>query len=265
MVQHPEVDALVGTFLHEVDARLPGHLSGLVLHGSLCWGEFFAASDIDFAAIWRAPLDDAALALLAEAHEATADAHPGRAFDGFHVTAEDLADDPTGLGSRPVYFGGRFDVEGDAGIDWVSWHEMAERGVPMRGSVPAVRVDRAALLAFTRENLDTYWRAKIADVEGDPAAVGGWDDAVAWVALGVARLHHLLTIGSMTSKSGGGQHILDHLDERWHPLAVDALRIRERPTDPSVYDDAAQRGRDLLDLLVWTVDDGCRQGTAGSV
>lgn len=261
------VEEVCSAFLREVDARLPRRLDALLLRGSLCWGEFFPGSDIDFVAVWDEVPDGSELGNLRAAHEATRAAHPGRDFDGFHCTAADLVRPPAVLGPRPVFFHGSFDPAGSSDLNLVTWHELAERGVVVRGSVPSAYTEVEELVRFTRENLDTYWRGQLRQVvDAGVEVVGANDAAVAWLVLGAPRLHHVLTRRTLTSKSGAGRYVLDSLDARWHRVAKEALRIREHPDQPSLYDDPRGRGQDVRDLLAWILDDALGPGVqaAGS-
>jgi hypothetical protein len=122
-----------------------------------------------------------------------------------------------------------------------------------------VHTDLDALLAFTRDNLGSYWTPFLAQLdEAGPADVGALDWATAWAVLGVARLHHLLARRELTSKSGAGRYILDALDRRWHRVAHEALAIREEPGAASNYDDLTERGLDVRNFLAWGIEDGQR-------
>lgn len=242
-------------FMEEADRRLPGRLTGLFIHGSICWGEFFPNSDIDFVGVWDELPTGVDLDELKEAHEATLGRVPSPVFDGFHCTAADLASDPAEIASRPVFYEGTFDPRGTTDINLVTWHELAERPVAIRGDVPEIHTDLPGLTAFTRDNLNTYWRDALRQIDADAEAVGERDTAVAWVALGAPRLHHLLTQGRLTSKSGAGRYVIDSLDPRWAQIAREALRVRETPDRPGLYSDRGQRGRDMRDLLAWIVQD----------
>lgn len=223
--------------------------------------EFLTGSDIDFVAVWETVPSDSELAELEDARRPTNARFPLPAFDGFHCTREDLVRAPSELGARPVFYEGRFEPTGSIDINLVTWHELAERPVVVRGERPEVRIDLAGLLEFTRDNLDTYWRTTVSKIEeAGISEVGAEDASVAWVVLGVARLHHLTTKAGLTSKSGAGRYITGELDPRWHQLGAEALRIRERPDEPTLYGDPERRGRDMHQLLRWAIEDGTRRG-----
>ena len=253
------VQDVTAAFTEEVDRRLPGGLTGLFLHGSICWSEFFPGSDIDFVGMWDELPAGADLDHLRDAHEATLTRFPSLVFDGFHCTAADLAGSPAEIASRPVFYEGAFDPQGRIDINLVTWHELADRPVVVRGDVVEVHTDLPTLMASTRENLNTYWRDALRQIDDAGAeAVGEQDSAIAWVALGAPRLHHLLTQGVLTSKSGAGRYVIEALDPRWVQIAREALRLRETPDRPSLYNDMGQRGRDMRDLLAWIIEDATR-------
>lgn len=244
------------SFLVEVDQRLPGRLKGLFLHGSICWGEFFPNSDIDFVALWDEVPAGPELRILRDAHEATNVLHPELVFDGFHCTSVDLARPPAHVAHRPVFYQSAFDPEGTLDINLVTWHELAERAISIRGDLPPIHTDMTSLMDFTRTNLDTYWRDAIKQIEAAGVeAVGENDPSIAQIGLGPARLHHLLSRMALTSKSGAG-HYLRSLDPRWAKIAREAVRLRERPDTPSLYNNLAERGQDAYDQLTWIVRDG---------
>jgi len=239
-----DVDRVCSRFIDLLDAAVPGLLTGLHLHGSLVFGEYHAGrSDVDAVAVLAHRPDDAELAALRTVHAALA-ADGGPVFDAAHLVAADLAGAPDDCPDVPTTLEHVFAVN-RAGINPVTWHELAERGISVRGQLPQVWTDAAALRAFTRRNLDEYWASRIELVRTYPDA-GADPQLVSWFVLGVPRLHHLLATGAMTSKDGAGRFALATYDERWHPLVRTALGYRATGVDPDPPAEPAARGNAVV-------------------
>lgn len=114
------------------------------------------------------------------------------------------------------------------------------------------------LLAFTRGNLETYWRHNAEALTAMPAE-GSALEACCWCVLGVARLHHLLVTGEMTTKNGAGRWGLTHYPERFHRVLREALRIRSGGGDEYLGDDGA-RGADTAEFTTYVVARGAEGG-----
>ncbi len=249
------VGAVCETWLARIDAAAPALVTGLYLRGGLAFGEWVPGqSDVDFVATLARRPGRADLDVLAASHAAVREEHPEVPFDGAHLLASDLAADPEQCPDVPCVLHAHFDEAARYDLSPVLWHELARSGVTVRG--PAIGelgvwTSAERLVAFTRGNLDTYWRTNAEALAAVPSE-GETEWACCWCVLGVARLHHLLVTGEMTTKSGAGRWGLGHYPARFHRVLREAMRIREG--GPEEYaDDVASRGCDTAEFTAYVV------------
>ena len=165
MTRPAEVVAVTDEFLAHIEASRPGLIHGLYLHGSLCWGEFFDESDIDFVGVLSRVPSGADLAALESAHARVRQAMPRRRYEGFYCRTGQLAAPASEPGRVPVHYEGSFDVAGQLDANPVTWHELAERGIIVRGGKPRIYTDVDELLDFTWDNLASYWQPFLSRME----------------------------------------------------------------------------------------------------
>lgn len=245
-----------------LEAALPGFLEGLYLHGSIGFGgEFHATSDIDFVATCARRATDDDVEALRHVHSELAKQWPSPAYDGFYLLESDLAAPPQDLPEGPGVLHGWFDTGHHCDVTLITWHELRDHGVTVHGTDLRdieIFTDAAALHRATRDNLDTFWRTQLEAAKHHPREAS-LPQAAEWGGLGAPRLHHLLVTGRPTSKSGGGRWALEAFPEH-REIALEALRVRERPDEPSTYDDDPdRRRRDLIALMRDVIDDGVRR------
>lgn len=250
--------AVVNAYLCAADEAAPGVVSGLYLTGSVALGDFQThTSDVDFVAVTDRPLDGDGLARLERVHHRVAERIRRPQFDGIYVTWDELATGPRASG--PHVHGGRLHRADGNARHAVTWQELHDHGVAVRGSEPGqldIHTDPAELAAYTRRNLTTYWRRWHLRAQRWPwpgaVALSPW--SAAWGVLGVTRLHYTLATGQITSKGEAGRYGLETFDTRWHPILTEALRIRRDDGEPQ-YHNAFQRRRDVLGFVGMVIAD----------
>jgi hypothetical protein len=261
----PELPAVVlevcDVHVAALEAALPGFLDGLHLHGSIGFGgEFHLTSDVDFVATCTRRATDDDVEVLRHVHSELARRWPSPAYDGFYLLESDLAGRPEDVPEGPGVLHEWFDVGHHADIQIVTWHELRHHGITMHGKDLRdieIHTDEAALRAATRENLETFWRAQLQAMEHHPREAS-LPQAAEWGGLGPPRLHHLLATGRLTSKSGAGRWALDAFPQH-REIVLEALRVRERPDEPSRYDDPARRREDLVAFMAEVIEDALRR------
>lgn len=224
-----EVRTVCATFLALADEAAPGLVEGLYLRGSIAFGEWHAGrSDIDYVVVLAGRPGPGESALLEQVHARLAETFPRPPFDGFHLTWEDLAAGPVQVPDLPCTQAGLFHAEERLDVNPVSWHELAGRGVRVRGPDVVeldVWTDQHALREHTHANLEGYWAHEAAQLLLFPVEAAR-PDIVTWFVLGVPRLHHLLATDRLTTKDGAGAYAVEAFGEQWRLLVAEALTFR---------------------------------------
>lgn len=256
MTVYDEADAMAASFAERLASLPTCSLVGLYLVGSYALGDLHPESDVDFVAVLADPVAQGALADIKALHSWMASEHPGRPFEGFYVSADDLRHHPDASSSRGLQFLAG-EVTPVAGSRLVEWEMLRRCGHRVVGTPPAdlAVIDLSAELpTFSRQNLEQYWAPWLArtaphlmrggrrDRDGRQAA---W--AAAWCVLGIPRLYVAIADGAIVSKSEAGKRVRPQVDPRWWPTIDAALSYRARANPESITALAALGG-DAVDL-----------------
>ncbi|GAN46239.1 DNA polymerase subunit beta [Methylobacterium radiotolerans] len=238
-VMHPLAAAAAERYLTAVDAALPGLVSGFHVVGSAALDDFVPGRcDLDFVAVVARPPGADALERLADLHEGLG-AMGGPALDGIYVAAADRQG-PEDEG--PAVRVGRFEPLSGHRRRPVDRLALAEHGVTLRGPPPGW---------LDVPGIDG-WAAEAFGALRDSAGTVEVDEAV----LGACRLHYLLALRRIPSKSEAGLYGLIALDERWRRIIDEALRLRRTPDGPALYLDEGERRRHALAFVEAAAEDG---------
>lgn len=262
MILHPSVRSVVDAYLALVDVEAPGLVQGLYLTGSMALSDFRpGASDVDFVAVTARACDAAAVAALARVHARLAVRFRRPFFDGPYVTWDQLAHDPLDAAPGPHAHEHRLEAQAINERHPVTWHTLAHHGIAVRGPQRQelnIWTDGAALTAWTRDNLERYWRpwrrrgARVLSKHG-LTCLGSWGPA--WGVLGVSRLHYTLATGAITSKEGAGLYALDAFAPRWRRIIMECLHIRRGVHGRSLFGSPLARRRAALTFMDMAIDD----------
>ena len=223
-----EVRDLADRYLDAIDEALPGFVTALYIVGSAALGAWQPGhSDVDTVILTSRPFSDADLAAVAGVHAAMPVATK---FDGVYLDPAAFAERPMDQRVVPFVVNGEFQTAKPCGeLNPVVWLNLLRYGIPLRGQPVDGPLDRAALEAYNRENLKSYWQPLAAQVRAQFAAVPGdlpvEADWVVWLITGPARLHYTIATGDIISKSDVADYIAAEFPA-WADLARRAVAWR---------------------------------------
>jgi hypothetical protein len=245
---HEDVHAATTAHLSLLDRRLPGRAVGLYLTGGVALADYRPPhSDIDAVVVLDRPASDEDIDVLREVH-AGLPATP--AYDVTYLTREQVAAPPTEGLSAPFTLHGLFDdgLGGTTPATPVLWAELARHALAVR-EVPGLRVadDHAALRRHALEHLTTYWLPWLEDADRHLGAgrVGAaeLEMACTWPVFGVPRLHALLALDAIVSKSAAAAYAAATFPE--HAAAAERA-LAHRHGEPQAFTGADARAATAL-------------------
>jgi hypothetical protein len=215
-------------YLAQVESRLPGLLYGFYVVGSLALESFDEKfSDVDFVALLTRLPAPVELETLREIHRRVEKAIPRWKLSGSYLLVEDLGRHENQIPLRPYYHDSRLHPAGRFELNPITWWVLKNHAIPLRGPAPQelpFEVDWAGLVAWTRQNMNTYWISWTRRLDGFLVLLTDW--GIQWTVLGVLRQFYTLRENRVTTKVKAGEYALTCLPERWHRLVQEALNIR---------------------------------------
>jgi Domain of unknown function (DUF4111) len=265
------VGELVGRYLRQVDLAIPGAIEGFYVVGSAALGVFRPErSDIDFVAVVGDRLDAVELSRLHWAQHRLYAADLARAFlrlpwqwpltcNGVFVRWADLGRSPVTVVPIASHTGWQFAAGRGFDVNPVTWRVLAERGIAVRGPVPArlgIYHDEAELRQWCLRNLDGYWRHWAQSVLhlGREAPRASFFQGAVWGVLGAPRLHRTILTGDIISKEEAGEYAMAAFGDPWRPLIEEALAYWHGELTAGPFRLAGRRGREAARFVLEVVE-----------
>lgn len=215
-------------YLHLLEARAPGLVTGCYLTGSLALDAFDERqSDIDFTALLARRAAPADLAALREVHATVEHHYPAWKLEGCYLQWGDLGRLPPQVAPCPYCDGGVFHPSGYHDLNPVTWWLLKQGGIALLGPAPPalpLAVEWAQVAAYMQDNLHTYWRSFTRPSRRMLWLLEDW--GVQWAVLGVCRPWHALHVGAITSKPAAGEAMLAACPPRRRPIVAEGLALR---------------------------------------
>ncbi len=239
--------------------RMRDNLEAVYVYGSTALGAYIeVSSDIDFVALIKRPPLPTEIQAIAEVHEQMEREIPGTDIMGAYICRNDLGKAYRDIPVYATYFSQKLHTDGTGSdINPVTLWMLRKNSICVWGGKKPLNYEPALeeLLAYVRDNMDTYWAGWIGRLENaletdvpDDSAKDHLDESIAWCALGMLRQLYTLREHEITSKIGAGEYGLQVMPAQWHRLIREAIALKRGETVLSNLSPKA-RLQELINLL----------------
>ncbi len=230
---HPELSAVLETFVGSVQDALEINFVGAYLVGSLATGDFDRDSDIDFLIVTEGELTDPQVDLLQALHLELhrLGCYPAQHLEGSYMP-RDLLNRADQVGKQPLWYIDNGSTVLEQSLHDNKWHVrwvLRERAITLSGPDPKILVQPVlpdALLGemlVSVEKLRSHFVAEI----GKPVGWYSTRFGQSFTVLTCCRMLHTLHSGAVRSKLAAVEWAQRSLGTEWHGLIRQAWAERE--------------------------------------
>lgn len=251
-------------------SRLGDNLESVYVYGSTALGAYIeGSSDIDFLALVRRPLSPSEIEGITQAHEEVEKFLPGTDTMGSYIRREDLPKSYRDIPIYATYYNHQIQPNRlGADINPITLWVLRKQGICVFGEEAPFDYEPSLdeLLAYVRENMNTYWVNYMGRLVHNLATFRTYsqlktqqlDESIEWCTLGMLRQLYTLKENAITSKIGAGEYGLRVLPERWHPLIKEAIAIKRREPLTLTYSSQFTRFEEFVEMLRY-IHKACNQ------
>lgn len=231
-------------YLLRISQRLPSFFDSFYIVGSIALEEFNPHfSDVDFVAVIHHQATCDEIEALRDIHAEVARHQQRWKLSGMYILRNEVGK----LGSevKPLlgYHDGRLNIHPNFEMNPITWWILKNSGISLLGSNPCellITIDPQVLVAWTHENMNTYWKSWTQHPGRLIALLTDW--GIQWTVLGVLRQFYTIREKKIITKQRAGDYALSVISQSWHPIIHEAIRIRTK-TKGSVYRSKLVRAR----------------------
>lgn len=226
-------DKILSNFVDKICRIEPRFVDGVYVTGSLPLNDFYSnKSDIDFLVLCKFLPDEKIALQLKHIHNTIRRHNPKPDLSGCYLTSGSIhSATPENIKILNYHQGvlryGLFEMAP------VSLSELKSTAITLFGpkaEMLPVSIEAEYLNKFLYDNINSYWTRWLHQYSGlfrRMVILLLFPGLTEWSVLGVARQLCTLQTGRIVSKSEAGFYCLEHLPIKFHPITLEAIKIRK--------------------------------------
>lgn len=254
------VNKIILLYLELMEKHLPGLLDGFYIYGSAALNDFFPEkSDLDFITIVKRKPGFIDIEKLQLIHGLIRMKFKKPELNGIYVQNEQLGKSKEETEPVTYYYDGRIHDEGYFEMKYVTWYQLKEKAITVRGVSSAelnFSVEWNCVEDEMHANMNTYWKRWIEKASGfsiDSITTLIFSKRIEWGVLGITRLYYSFIENDIISKTAAGEWALNNVTNEYRKIISEALNIRTGKN--SIYSSSFKRKKDALMYMKYIVEE----------